>query len=589
MHSSTINNNNNSNANSFPNFMTRNKRNIENGDASLPVLVARKDTNSTLDSDSSAEESKAPKASMRSEFSIEIPLHRNAFKATPTTTLHNGSTSSHIQKTVELSSDEEETKIMLPTPRRTQSAAPMGQMMEASESDEVDASPMGRSQRQAHQIVTDENDDDDDDIVLPTPAKRKRQDDDADITRKASSPAKRLRTRKEMHQSSESEGLPIKPTAQEKSRTNQGIEPTSSQRTTRQRIVKRHRTDREKTMELLRRKRAGEKITQLTDSESGEEEPHQAIYDSNSELEVLSQFDDEEESAQAIESVRQSIRGQNRNTYDEDFVVEDDENDAIGAPGIGLNDIPLEFTRQAHKPLKEHFKDCVEWMVHKKINPGFNINDPLYKNSFLKMSDEVRGLANSKFMSSIWKQDFALALQARPIFNEAELASGESMIHMHCDACNRNHPTRYILQFTGKPYNIDTLEDIEKDDETDEENEEEGEEDVDSQGRIIPKPEKTWYVGRFCKANAETSHSLLHWKWALNNWVVDQLTNEKQLKPKKLAEREKWSMKKRGREANRIVDTWEAGRQIKELYRDFKANLESARSAVQTRTKTSRD
>ena len=49
--------------------------------------------------------------------------------------------------------------------------------------------------------------------------------------------------------------------------------------------------------------------------------------------------------------------------------------------------------------------------------------------------------------------------------------------------------------------------------------------------------------------------------------------------PAKLAEREKMKPKQRRKCANDIVDEWEANSQIKDLYRDFKINLEAARSA----------
>ena len=41
--------------------------------------------------------------------------------------------------------------------------------------------------------------------------------------------------------------------------------------------------------------------------------------------------------------------------------------------------------------------------------------------------------------------------------------------------------------------------------------------------------------------------------------------------------------KKRREYANEVVDSWENSRQIKDLYRDFKNQLESAREAKQTR------
>ena len=88
---------------------------------------------------------------------------------------------------------------------------------------------------------------------------------------------------------------------------------------------------------------------------------------------------------------------------------------------------------------------------------------------------------------------------------------------------------------------------------------------------------------RFCRANAQTAHSLIHWKHALNDWVVDRLKTDGHLAAPKLAEREDWSTNKRNKFAIRIVDEWEAEGEIKALYRDFKINLDHARQGKLTR------
>ncbi len=88
---------------------------------------------------------------------------------------------------------------------------------------------------------------------------------------------------------------------------------------------------------------------------------------------------------------------------------------------------------------------------------------------------------------------------------------------------------------------------------------------------------------RFCKANAQTAHSLIHWKYALNEWVIDRLKSDGHLTATKLAEREGWNIKKRNKYANHIVDDWEDEKEIKSLYRDFKIHLETAREGKPTR------
>jgi hypothetical protein len=350
-----------------------------------------------------------------------------------------------------------------------------------------------------------------------------------------------------------------------------------------------HRTMKQKQMEILKRKRAGEKIEsvdQLTDSGSESEGPKAGVYDTDSDLAVLSQFEDEE-SEEAIE-VQKSVLSEAQEDDEDDFVVEDDDA-PLGVPGHSLVEIPLEFTHQAHKPLKDHFKDAVEWMVQKKINPGFNGQDPIYQQAFRKLNDEVRGYAHSKFSSAAWSEAFTRAVWARPTFYETELHGIETIEGRKCDACNRSgHPAKFQLQFGGKAYSQDTLEEIDNGDSDDEDGS--GEDDtksVNSRGQPIPPEDTVFYVGRFCKANAETAHALIHWKHALNGWVEDQLENEGYLAPEALAERIKWKKKRLGQFANGIVDKWGDEGQIKALYRDFKNNLDSAREQKQDRWRTS--
>jgi hypothetical protein len=100
---------------------------------------------------------------------------------------------------------------------------------------------------------------------------------------------------------------------------------------------------------------------------------------------------------------------------------------------------------------------------------------------------------------------------------------------------------------------------------------------------VLFRPIFNSILPRFCKGNAEKAHSLIHWKHALNEWVIDCLKNDKHLTPAKLAEREEWSKKKRSEYANRIVDEWDANDQIKNLYHDFKLNLQEAREGKKDR------
>ena len=308
-------------------------------------------------------------------------------------------------------------------------------------------------------------------------------------------------------------------------------------------------------MELLKKRRAGK---EMVDRSSGEETSIPQV--------------DEDEDDSFINEVREGAES------DLDSFISEDDN--LGAPSI-LDEIPFELTRHAHKTPKEHFKDVVEWMVHKKLNPAFSREDTLYQMAFFKMEDLVKGYAGSKFISSAWLGEFGKAIKARPVMIETERRT--LPFDKGCEACNRsNHPTTFMIEFSGKPYNLDTLEAISDDEESDEDENGQyvdGERiERDSKGLIIPGAGRQYLVGRFCKENAVIAHSLLHWRWHLNDWVLDWLKSEGHTDPDKVLERENWTIKKRSKYANEVVDDMESSGQIRRLHRDFKSNLDEARN-----------
>ena len=224
-----------------------------------------------------------------------------------------------------------------------------------------------------------------------------------------------------------------------------------------------------------------------------------ALYDHDSVSETESKEDayrdEDEDEERKNEAIRRSLRD-DEGEYDEDFVV-DDQEETLGAPGV-LEDIPLEYTRHAHKRPKEHFKDVVEWMVHKKLNPAFPRNDTVYRVGFRKLDDEVSGYAGSKFLSAAWTGDFAQAIKARPRYSDVPLPFDSFGDLHYCEACNRrNHPAKFIITFAGKAYHKQTLEDVSEDDdgeENDSDDEEAGSRNAD--GFLLPSVDKQYYVGR---------------------------------------------------------------------------------------------
>lgn len=247
---------------------------------------------------------------------------------------------------------------------------------------------------------------------------------------------------------------------------------------------------------------------------------------------------------------------------EDDFIEEDD---TLGAPV----ELPFEFSQYATMKARDLFKFAVEWMVQKKINPAFAMEDEVYQLAFRRLDDMVRGLGGSKFQSSAWVSGFLKSLRKRPVIAAYQYVN-EHMQRDHCDACNRsNHPATWEVQFTGKEYDKETLEEQSSDEEESEENEGRGESN-------IPAESTRYYLGRFCMQNARVAHALAHWRFHLNEWVVDYLEAEEFCTPEKIVERDRWSTKKRRKYANGIVDRMEAAGEIKRLHRDFKNEIEDA-------------
>ena len=281
----------------------------------------------------------------------------------------------------------------------------------------------------------DEEDEDDKPLVTPTPRRKRRMvadDSDDDDAPLVSSPIKWRRLVRRNPGSS--------PAKQDRGDENGDEEPAPSSVRTRRKPL----TQKEKARELLRRKRAGEVINEEEESSSEQEEPTKAMYDTDSDHLALSEFEDDEEgvvgSAENGKKAQKKKKGKQKAVVNsdgesesmDDFVVEDD------------LDIPLEFTAHSHKPLKEHFRDAIEWLVQFKVNPGFSEKThSLYRMAWKKLDDEVRALATSKFASAAWKKDFYMALRARPYFTNVELPKGDLLEARSCGACGRSgHPAR---------------------------------------------------------------------------------------------------------------------------------------------------
>ncbi|KAH7384282.1 hypothetical protein DE146DRAFT_681323 [Phaeosphaeria sp. MPI-PUGE-AT-0046c] len=367
------------------------------------------------------------------------------------------------------------------------------------------------------------------------------------------------------------------------------------------------KSERQKALEALKKRRAG---TSDPPSSATPGRGRRIVIesDSDSELEIIKEERESEEDvvSDPDEDEDEDLSDRDANALDMFLEDEDDENfidndaDAvIGEPILGPDDVmPLVLSRLSSSKPKELFKYAIEWMVMKKIYPGFDSRNEVYRLTFQKLDDEVKGLANSKFSSSAWTSDFTRALRARPDLMMMEISRQKiDIMDAHCEACNRrNHPASEELMFTGQPYNAESLEpldndsdsDSNKDDDDDDDSElsAESEEELngekptyDAQGSRIPPESKTFCLGRTCKANAQVAHTLHHWRYHLYSWVKDHLAREGYLTAEKLVQRDSWTDKKREKSALKIVKKMEEGGEIKKLYHLYKDQITYATEA----------
>lgn len=501
------------------------------------------------------------------------------------------SVSTRLKRTV-LSDDddEEEEEDDQPVPpsssRRRVALINLASDEEKEEEEEEDVPVPPSSSRRRAPVLSLDSDDDDDELVILSPAKRRKIGPSSQPRRSSSD---QISSDEQPDQSPTKSGRKL---VARKGKLSQHPASSPTKR------HKGHRSDKQKKMELLRRRRAGEKIEQLTSSESEDDGEKRGLYDTDSDegMQALKEFDDDDDevdveaelpppSKKSKSSKRSKLIARKRDSDEEkdsdlDSFIESDEDGPLGAPDVA---IPLEFTAQATMPLKDQFPYVVEWLVHNRINPRFDRGDPVYTNAWRKLDDEVRGLASSKFTSSAWKPEFYRTLRGRPKIDTYEMDAGDAGKYETCEACGRSgHPATWRIEFQGTPYRKETLDEIESDSDSDSDGDDDDDASVDSQGNSLPPTNKQWVVGSTCCSNAETAHSLLHWKYALKEWVEDRLERDGWMKPNKLKEREKLKPKKRNKLANTIVDGWRETGVVKALYGDFKQNLENARNKTTT-------
>ncbi|KAL2828467.1 hypothetical protein BDW59DRAFT_143166 [Aspergillus cavernicola] len=355
---------------------------------------------------------------------------------------------------------------------------------------------------------------------------------------------------------------------------------------TRGNIANSAKAQRQRHLEALRRRRAGQKADD--DAEDQLSPQPEASESDNSDDEGKEEvpvrqpqfrsWANESESSD-VESTMGANEDLDR--YEDDFVLED-EDDKLGVPG-GLEDMPIEFSRHSYKQMKDYFQDAVEWMVHNQLNPAFPRSDPVYKVAFDKLEAEVRGRTGSQLISSVWNTNFRRALLARP---QIEVTTYPTDLHHPCDACNRSgHPASYDVKISGKPYSLETLEpladaDADSDEEESGSEEDKDERERDREGYVLTDEDTRFYLGRHCMKNTGMAHTLTHWRFHLNEWVVEHLRTLGYMSDKKIVKRSHYSQRKKNKHAARAFVKMIDSGEVKKLWRDFHINLRTAREST---------
>jgi len=235
--------------------------------------------------------------------------------------------------------------------------------------------------------------------------------------------------------------------------------PTESPRMLHGKTVSPKKTPKQKALEQLKRRRVKQQTGPLARQNAESEESDDLEEDS-----------DESETLPGL-SAQQPDEA-------EDFVVED-ENDVLGEPV----ELPFEFSAYRTMKPRELFKFAIEWMVQKKINPAFAMEDEVYRITFQRLDHFVRGMGGSKFHSSAWTPGFSRSLTCRPILEEQQFMNN-GILRNRCDACNRSgHPATWEVKFTGNAYDRDSLEEFSDEEEVDR--------DTD-----VPSADTRYYIGK---------------------------------------------------------------------------------------------
>lgn len=335
---------------------------------------------------------------------------------------------------------------------------------------------------------------------------------------------------------------------------------------TRGRPVTSERDKMKEHFDMLKRRRAGEKIPRIYDSDEDEQEGGNLIG------RPMSEVSDEGSVHSSIDTDPEA-----EEQGEEDDFIEDDTSGRLGRPHP---DIPLEFTHFASARPRELFPHIIEWLVKNKLAPAFARHDDMFTLAFDRVDDQVKAQAGSRLISAAWNAEFKYTIQARPQMSISALPGLDEDLIRSCDACNKaNRPARYDFILSGDAYFSHSLEPVDTSD--DEDDDDAVEVERDEGGHLLASQDRHFYLGSHCAANAQMGHKLTHWKYHLNESVLAYLEKQGVLSAEAIVARENMNKKKREKEAEAIVDSMGEIGKIEELWKDFQNDLNDARLGME--------
>ncbi|KIK57796.1 hypothetical protein GYMLUDRAFT_45988 [Collybiopsis luxurians FD-317 M1] len=249
------------------------------------------------------------------------------------------------------------------------------------------------------------------------------------------------------------------------------------------------KTEFQKNLERLKRKKQGKPMDDAEDEDEVEEEQETSPF-----------------KGAAPDSDHNSLFDGSESDGSESFIVEDD--------GTGAAVLPIEFSMDTHQDLSYHFKTIFQFFVHIAVHP------PAERHAFMEqqMKNEeyfsvplavarrkILGLRDSLVASSVWRPEFKAPLEKYP---ELDLSQLDFAVP-GCDACHLGaRMSTLIGRLLGQPYDRLGYRDLD-----------------DDEGSVLDEngSRAEFHLGRFCARRTRVYHDLSHWEYMLFKTISDEV------------------------------------------------------------------